>query len=330
MKINILVIDTDYTRVLLRKKLEEQNHNVIAETKSYKEALELYTTYLPDIVIVDIDLETTEKGINFIQELLKIDSSTQVIALSNFFENKTKAKLYRLGIERLVMKPYQPAHIWSQIDDICKVNDILLMRKYRESTLDSFEQVTKGDLLNNQIISLREQISQKRNKVSTVSSKNSSKDTYLDFSENPIYLECSYDNADDFQLDFDDSRTLIVDDKQDINLIFEQNPPIKFNQNKYKFIEEESNVDFDKTEISNNCNQTNISLKDTYPLNSANNSIEQDSPKGYLNLPIYINRDKNAQDLNSETEYIDECDNSADDRNATFFNRILKIKKGDK
>lgn len=132
MKINILVIETEYTRALLKKKLHEQQYVVVAETKSYSEGLNLYKSVIPDIVIIDIDLEKTEKGLSFLAELKKSDPTAQVIALSSFFENETKVKLYKLGIERLVTKPYQPAFIWSEIDDIKETINIIEYRQKRE------------------------------------------------------------------------------------------------------------------------------------------------------------------------------------------------------
>ena len=309
MNITILTVDTDYTRTLLNTKLEEQNHTVIAGTNNYEEALSLYKTYLPDIIILDIDLGSTNKGLSFINELLDIDPSAQVIALSTFFQDTTKARLLKKGIDRLVMKPYQPAHIWEQIDNICETNNILGLREARENLISdsSFPSHTynKGKQLNNQILSLRDQISRSRN-------LQENKDDKFNLDSNS--------DTDDFILDF--------------------NPTEKTDKDYTSY-----SLNISKTNMSDKSQDIGISLYDTQEEVSTYNSdhptlyrdfsnkihkVQENeyNLKSYLGLPVFIDRE-NVFNPNDSKEVYDRLQNSTNETSKeTLLQRLLKKKGG--
>lgn len=334
MNITILTVDTDYTRTLLNSKLEEQNYTVLAGTNNYEEALKLYKECLPDIIILDIDLGNTNKGLNFITELLKVDPSAQVIALSTLFQNSTRAKLLKQGIDRLVMKPYQPAHIWQEIDNICENNDIDSLRNTREKLVNesslSGEDQSIGAQLNNQILSLRDQISKSRNRQENNDNELTRESATLNKYKNSVYTSDDFSfnknsNINDFVLDFDNT--------EEINT--EYNP--------YSL---ELSLDNYQTNRSDNSQDLNISLYDTQEeetiytsdhstlyrdFSNKNNEtqINKDNLNSYLGLPVFIDRENGLDPSEDSIEDYSTPRSSTNGANYnSLFQKLLKKKGG--
>lgn len=328
MNITILTVDTDYTRTLLNSKLEEQNHTVVAESNNYEEALNLYNTYLPDIIILDIDLGDTNKGLSFLSDLLKIDPSAKIIALSSFFQDSTKARLFKLGIDRLVMKPYQPAHIWQQIDEISETNNLLKLRKEREKLVHknslSNDTYNKSNQLNKQILSLRDQISKSRNVCKTDEEEiisDSSNENYVD-----TYQKSNLNSYNDISLD---------DFSLDLSYIEE-------NDKQYDYYSTEIHLDNHKTNKSDNFADINISLYDIqkeqithnideYNLNREDSKIENEVERynSYLGLPVFIDRNNNfKQDDTFIEEHRIAQESPTETSQNKLFQKLLKKKGG--
>lgn len=74
----IIVNDSKFMRIIVKKMLEDAGHQVIAEAKNGREGIELYFRLKPEIVTMDINM-TDINGIDAVREICLKDSNARII-----------------------------------------------------------------------------------------------------------------------------------------------------------------------------------------------------------------------------------------------------------
>jgi len=99
--IKILLVDDD---VALREVLKTMltNFNVI-EADNGKDAVELYRTIKPDVVLMDIVMPN-KNGIDATKEILEYDPSAKILAITAYAKSKAK-EMMEAGAKEIISKP---------------------------------------------------------------------------------------------------------------------------------------------------------------------------------------------------------------------------------
>lgn len=139
-KIKVLVVDNAYfMRELIIKELNKYGCNVVGEAKDGEEAIEKFKNLKPDLVTIDIKLPKLD-GISTIKEIIKIDSSANIIVITGDYDFEKKA--LEVGATDFLKKPFQPAFLWRKIDKLIEEkkiilnsneNDLLYINEYKNS-----------------------------------------------------------------------------------------------------------------------------------------------------------------------------------------------------
>ena len=106
-KIKILLADSStFTRILLANALETLGFEVVAIAKDAIEALDKFTTYSPDIALIDLELEGTD-GIDVIRTLTTHTPSAAVALLipENMDDPDIIVEAVRAGAKAYIKKP---------------------------------------------------------------------------------------------------------------------------------------------------------------------------------------------------------------------------------
>lgn len=91
-KINVLIVeDTASERDALIPVLEANNYNVLGVAPTFKDALQLYNSTNPDVLIIDIFLNGTPDGINFAEF---VDASSNSSKPFVFLTSSTDRKIF--------------------------------------------------------------------------------------------------------------------------------------------------------------------------------------------------------------------------------------------
>ncbi len=77
----LVVDDTAFMRLTLRRTLERFGHEVVGEAADGEEAVQLYQELRPDLVTMDITMPKMD-GITAIREIRKIDPRAKIIVCS--------------------------------------------------------------------------------------------------------------------------------------------------------------------------------------------------------------------------------------------------------
>ncbi len=99
----LIVDDSSMMRKLISRVLQAPGHTIVGEAKNGAEALELYQLLKPDLVTMDITMAGMD-GLSAAQEILRYDSSAQILFLSNMNEDKYRGDAVRLGAIGFVNK----------------------------------------------------------------------------------------------------------------------------------------------------------------------------------------------------------------------------------
>jgi len=99
----LLVDDEDKVRTIFKKTLE-MYVKCVYEASDGDEALQLYNTYKPSIVISDIKMPLLD-GASFIEILRKIDTSIPIVVISAYSESDVLLKLVSLKLTNYLIKP---------------------------------------------------------------------------------------------------------------------------------------------------------------------------------------------------------------------------------
>ena len=108
--------DVPFLRVLLKMAIEDAGFKVIDEVTSRADLLVSCLKNRPDVVVLDLEL-TDDENIRLVEDLLDIDPSISIIAISDLVEGYTETIL-AAGARAYLQKPFS---MYDLIDLIRKV-----------------------------------------------------------------------------------------------------------------------------------------------------------------------------------------------------------------
>ncbi len=102
---NIIIVDDDnFVSLSLKTILEAQpNIQVIAIGKNGKEAIQLYQTYLPDVLLMDIRMDTMN-GLEATEKILANNPLAKILLLTTFSDDEYILKAIQLGAKGYILK----------------------------------------------------------------------------------------------------------------------------------------------------------------------------------------------------------------------------------
>ena len=108
----MIVEDDPYISHFLQMSFEQEGYRILMTTKGH-EALSLFYSHQPDIIILDLGLPDID-GLEVIQEIRKI-SSKPIIVVSARLEEQEKIKALDLGANDYVVKPFYMGELLARI-----------------------------------------------------------------------------------------------------------------------------------------------------------------------------------------------------------------------
>ena len=108
----MIVEDDPYISHFLQMSFEQEGYRILMTTQGH-EALSLFYSHQPDIVILDLGLPDID-GLEVIQEIRKI-SSKPIIVVSARLEEQEKIKALDLGANDYVVKPFYMGELLARI-----------------------------------------------------------------------------------------------------------------------------------------------------------------------------------------------------------------------
>ena len=101
----MLVDDSKFMRILLKRILLDSRYRVIAEAESGEKAVMLYYSHSPHIVVLDITLPNMN-GISTLKEIKKINPQANVIMCSAMGTQDLIIEALKNGAKDFIVKPF--------------------------------------------------------------------------------------------------------------------------------------------------------------------------------------------------------------------------------
>lgn len=102
----LIADDSQFMRKLLRDLLEKNGHKDNIEAENGKQALELFESKNPDLILLDIIMPEMD-GIGVLEKLGKEVNAKRVIIVSAVGQEKMKDKAKELGVKCYIVKPFE-------------------------------------------------------------------------------------------------------------------------------------------------------------------------------------------------------------------------------
>ena len=105
----LIADDAAFMRMRLKKLLEEAGHQVI-EASNGQEAIELYRTEHPAMVLMDITMPELD-GVAATRTICQADPSARVVMVSAVGQQAMVIAAIQAGAKDFIVKPYQPDRV---------------------------------------------------------------------------------------------------------------------------------------------------------------------------------------------------------------------------
>ncbi len=113
---NILIVDdSTYLRVMIKKILKKLGHAVVAEANNGEEAIEAYIQHKPDLVTMDVVMPKLN-GLMAVKKILQMDSSAKVIIVTALGHEPMIRQAIKLGAKDFVIKPFKQDELVKAVD----------------------------------------------------------------------------------------------------------------------------------------------------------------------------------------------------------------------
>lgn len=103
----IVADDSEFARKNIGKIVSHIGGKVVGEAKNGREAIELYFSLNPDLVLMDITMPELD-GIETLKRIVEIDKNARVVIVSSLGHKEMVWKAICLGARHFFTKPYTP------------------------------------------------------------------------------------------------------------------------------------------------------------------------------------------------------------------------------
>src|SRR5919204_6136249 len=135
----ILIVDDQEANVrLLENLLRREGYTALASTTDSREALSLYTSYSPDLVLLDLMMPYMD-GFEVMQDLRLLvskESYQPVLVLTADISLETRQRALSMGATDFVTKPFDPVEVLLRIENLLQTRFLHLQIQEQNEQLE--------------------------------------------------------------------------------------------------------------------------------------------------------------------------------------------------
>lgn len=102
----LIADDASFMRLMIRQILSSRGYTEIVEAENGQIALEMYQTFRPELVFLDITMPVRD-GLSTLSEILKVDPQAKVIMCTAVCHENVVRDALQLGALDFVVKPFR-------------------------------------------------------------------------------------------------------------------------------------------------------------------------------------------------------------------------------
>lgn len=108
---------------IIRRKIERESHsdqfNVVALAENGLEAIEMFKTFKPQLVTMDITMPEMD-GIRCVENLIKIDPSVRILIISALSDLATGIEALEKGARGFLCKPFAQDQLQGALEELMR------------------------------------------------------------------------------------------------------------------------------------------------------------------------------------------------------------------
>lgn len=113
----LIVDDSFFARKRFKKIFEDGGHEVVGVAKDGNQALQLFTSEHPDVVMLDYLMED-KNGEEVLKDIIKIDPQVRVIMVSGSGDQTIEARALAVGAKQFISKAKSQHKLLKVIDQV--------------------------------------------------------------------------------------------------------------------------------------------------------------------------------------------------------------------
>ncbi len=113
----MIVDDAAFMRMSLKKSLQDEGFEVIAEAENGKQAVDKYTSENPDLVTMDITMPEMD-GLEAAKNIIDNDSDAKIIMVSAMGQQKMVIEAIEAGAKDFIVKPFDDKRISEAVNKV--------------------------------------------------------------------------------------------------------------------------------------------------------------------------------------------------------------------
>ncbi|NMM65946.1 response regulator [Clostridium sp. P21] len=118
MKKVLIVDNSSYMRMFVKKIIEKGGFHSIFGASNKDEAIEMFKIEKPDIVLLDLNMsEFRMDGIHVLTDIMKIDPKADVIIMSAVGHEEVKDECISLGAKGYIRKPFDTESLLKVLEE---------------------------------------------------------------------------------------------------------------------------------------------------------------------------------------------------------------------
>lgn len=102
----LIVDDSKYLRLMIRKILKKHGHNIVAEAGTGVEAIEMYKQNMPNVVTMDVVMPKMN-GLVAIKEIIEMDPDARIVVVTALGHEPLVRQALKIGAKDFVIKPFK-------------------------------------------------------------------------------------------------------------------------------------------------------------------------------------------------------------------------------
>ena len=113
----LLVDDAAFMRMTIKNCLSKAGYDTLLEAADGQEAVNVYNTEKPDLVIMDITMPNKD-GIQALKEIKASDPESKIVMCSAMGQESMVVDAIRFGAMDFIVKPFKPDRILQTVQKI--------------------------------------------------------------------------------------------------------------------------------------------------------------------------------------------------------------------
>jgi len=113
----LIADDSQFMRNILKNIIQKAGHEIVGEASNGREAVELFRTLNPDLVMLDIVMPEMD-GLEALKKIMEINPSAKVIMCTGLGQQKLVVQAIESGAKGYIVKPFQAEFVIKEINRV--------------------------------------------------------------------------------------------------------------------------------------------------------------------------------------------------------------------